>query len=137
MTGALGVVGAFIISPILLVWVVVGLVLAAGYGLEWSALLHSNWGFGVAWGAFPVLVGFWGQTEDLSLAVILVAAATTILTRAQRELSTPARRIRRTDDPLEVSGWTREELLSTWETALRMLSIAIPLLALGLLASHL
>jgi len=73
----------------------------------------------------------------LSLAVTLVAAATTILTRAQRELSTPARRIRRTDDPLEVSGWTREELLSTWETALRMLSIAIPLLALGLLAGHL
>ncbi|MDP9495328.1 MAG: hypothetical protein M3P87_08815 [Actinomycetota bacterium] len=135
--GALGVVGAFIISPVLLVWVVVGLVLAAGYGLEWSALLHSNWGFGVAWGAFPVLVGFWAQTEALSLAVILMAAATTVLSRAQRELSTPARRIRRTDDPIEVSGWSREELLSTWETALRLLSVAIPLLALGLLAGHL
>ena len=135
--GALGVAGAFIISPLLLVWVVVGLALAAGYGLEWSPLLHSNWGFGVAWGAFPVLVGYWAQSETLSLGVILIAAATTVLSRAQRELSTPARRIRRTDDPVEVSGWTREELLSTWERALRLLSVAMPLLALGLLAGHL
>ena len=97
--GAMGVAGAFIISPWLLVWVAIGLVMAAGYGLEWSPLLHSDWGFGVAWGAFPVLVGYWAQTESLSIAVILVAAATTVLSRAQRELSTPARRIRRTDDP--------------------------------------
>lgn len=134
--GAIGIAGAFVISPLLLVWVAIGLVLAAGYGLEWSPLLHSNWGFGVAWGAFPVLVGFWAQTETLSLAVVLVAAATTVLSRAQRELSTPARRIRRTGDPVEVSGWTREQLLSTWEKALRLLSIAMPLLALGLLAGH-
>lgn len=134
--GVVGVVGAFVISPMLLVWVVVGVVLAAGYGLEWSPILHSDWGFSVAWGAFPVLVGYWAQAETLTIAVILVASAATILSRVQRELSTPARRIRRTDDPIEVSGWTRDELLSTWERALRMMSVAMPLLALGLLARH-
>jgi hypothetical protein len=69
--------------------------------------------------------------------VISIAAAATVLSRVQRGLSTPARRIRRTDDPVEVSGWTREQLLSTWEGALRLMSLAMPLLALGLLATHL
>ncbi|MEX1125049.1 MAG: hypothetical protein WEE53_05235 [Acidimicrobiia bacterium] len=133
----IGIAGAFVISPVLLVWVVIGLLLAAGYALEWSPVLHSNWGFSVAWGAFPVLVGYWAQTETLSLAVILVASATTVVSRVQRELSTPARRIRRTDAMIEVSGWTRDELLSTWEEALRLLSVAMPLLALGLLVGHL
>jgi hypothetical protein len=90
----------------------------------------------VAWGAFPLLVGFWAQTEALSLSVILVASVTTVLSRVQRELSTPARRIRRTDDPIQVSGWTRDELLLTWERALRLMSLAMPLLALALLAAH-
>lgn len=135
--GAVGVVGAFVISPMLLAWVVVGVALAAGYGLEWSPVLHSDWGFCVAWGAFPVLVGYWAQTETLSLAVVLVASGATVVSRVQRELSTPARRIRRTDEQIEVSGWTRDELLSTWERALRLLSVAMPLLALGLLAGHL
>jgi hypothetical protein len=134
---AVGIAGAFIVSPLLLVWVVAGLVLAAGYGLEWSALLHSEWGFAVAWGAFPVLVGYWAQSESVSIAALLVAAAATVFSRAQRQLSTPARRIRRSDEPIEVEGWTRDELLSTWERALLLLSVAMPLLALGLLAGHL
>ena len=134
---AVGIAGAFIISPLLLVWVVVGVVLAAGYGLDWSSLLHSEWGFAVAWGAFPVLVGYWAQSESVSIAARLVAAAATVFSRAQRQLSTPARRIRRADDPIEVEGWTRDELLSTWEKALLLLSVAMPLLALGLLAGHL
>ncbi len=134
---ALGVIGAIVISPVLLVWVAIGVVLAAGYGLEWSPILHSDWGFSVAWGAFPVLVGYWAQTESLSVAVVLIASTTTVLSRTQRVLSTPARRIRRTDDPVEVSGWTRDQLLSTWEQALRLMSLAMPLLALGLLTGHL
>jgi hypothetical protein len=133
----IGIAGAFVISPMLLVWVVVGSGLAAGYALEWSRVFHSDWGFSVAWGAFPVLVGYWAQTETISVAAILVASAATVLSRVQRELSTPARRLRRTDDPIEVSGWTREDLLATWERALRLMSVAMPLLALGLLASHL
>ncbi|MEX2653180.1 MAG: hypothetical protein WD473_12165 [Acidimicrobiia bacterium] len=134
--GLLGVLGAFVISPVLLVWVAIGLWLVAGYALEWSPIIHSDWGFSVAWGAFPLLVGFWAQTQALSLSVILVASVTTVLSRVQRELSTPARRIRRTDDPIQVSGWTRDELLSTWERALRLMSLAMPLLALALLAAH-
>jgi hypothetical protein len=84
-----------------------------------------------------VLVGSWAQSESVSIAALLVAAAATVFSRAQRQLSTPARRIRRSDEPIEVEGWTRDELLSTWERALLLLSVAMPLLALGLLAGHL
>jgi hypothetical protein len=66
-----------------------------------------------------------------------MAAAATVLSRAQRELSTPARRLRRTDSPAEVTGWDRGELLATWERPLRLLSLAVPLLAASLLATHL
>jgi hypothetical protein len=133
----LGVVGAFVVDPLILAWTAVGVFLAAGYSLELSSLLHSNWGFALAWGAFPALVGYWSQTLSLSWGAVFMAAAATVLSRAQRELSTPARRLRRTDSPAEVTGWDRGELLATWERPLRLLSLAVPLLAASLLATHL
>ena len=134
---ALGVVGAFVVDPLVLVWAGVGVLLAAGYALEWSPILHSNWGFAVAWGGFPVLVGYWSQTLNLSWGAVLMAATATMLSRVQRELSTPARRLRRTDAPVEVTGWERADLLGTWERPLRLLSFTVPLLAISLLATHL
>jgi hypothetical protein len=134
---ALGVVGAFVVDPLVLAWAAIGVFLAAGYALEWSSLLHSDWGFAVAWGAFPVLVGYWSQTLTLSWSALLMAVAATLLSRVQRELSTPARRLRRTDPVAEVSGWDRAELLATWERPLRLLSLTVPVLAAALLATHL
>jgi hypothetical protein len=140
--GALiAVAAAFVISPIALLWGVAGVLLAAGYALEWSPLIDSTIGFGLAWGAFPVLVGYWGQTEGVSLAALSVAAAACLLSMTQRVLSTPARHVRReTDAPVAVIGgatWERAELLATWERPLRLLVGAHVLLALGLLVSHL
>ena len=45
--------GAFLISPWILGWAVLGLGLAAGYTLESHRVLHSSWGFSIAWGPFP------------------------------------------------------------------------------------
>jgi hypothetical protein len=104
-------------------------------------LLHSTVGFGLAWGAFPVLAGYWGQTEGVSLAALVVAAAASAFSMAQRLLSTPARHVRR--DTLAAvaviggSDWERGELLATWERPLRLLVVAHVSLALGLLVSHL
>jgi hypothetical protein len=137
----LAVVAAAVISPISLLWGAAGVLLAAGYALEWSALVHSTVGFGLAWGAFPVLVGYWAQTEEVSLAALAVAAAASVLSMTQRTLSTPARRLRRETDTavglIEASNLERTELLATWERPLRLLVVAHLLLALGLLASHL
>ncbi len=133
---ALGVAGAYVIGPALLIWVTIGVVLATGYALEWSPLIHSDWGFAVSWGAFPVLVGYWSQTEALSWAAVLMAAVATMLSKVQRELSTPARHMRRTGSSSQ-PDWEPAELLGTWERPLRLLSITVPLLAVALLALHL
>lgn len=140
--GALvAVAAAFVISPLALLWGAAGVVLAAGYAIEWSPLIHSTVGFGLAWGAFPVLVGYWAQTEGVSPAALAMAAAATALSMAQRVLSTPARHVRRNTDAAGAviggSNWERAELLATWERPLRLLVVAHVLLALGLLLPHL
>jgi len=138
--GALAVAAAFVISPLAVVWGAAGVLLAAAYSLEWSGWVHSTAGFGIAWGAFPVLVGYWAQTESLSLVVIVVAAAATVLSMAQRALSTPARHIRRsvTSASAEIgeARWDRSTLLATWERPLQLLALAHVLLAIGLLLTH-
>jgi hypothetical protein len=133
-------VGAVVVSPWTLAWGLAGVLLAVGYALEWP-LLHTDLGFGLAWGAFPVIVGYWAQTQTLSWSLAIVALAATLLSLAQRALSTPARFVRRRTSHA-VTGfdgdrqWDRAELLATWERPLRLLAWTITTLAIGLLAAH-
>jgi hypothetical protein len=138
---AVALVGAFVVSPLVLVWAIVGIFLAVGYALEWP-FLHSDLGFGLAWGAFPLLVGYWAQTETLSLPVVVMAVMACLLSLAQRSLSTPARFVRRrTAESVTVfdgdRSWNRTELLQTWEKPLRLLTWTTITLAIGLLLTHL
>ena len=138
--GAMAAIASFVISPVALIWGGAGVALAAGYALEWPKWVHSAVGFGLAWGAFPVLVGYWGQAGSPSLAVITVAAAASVLSMVQRALSTPAREVRREADTASASIgehiWDRAQLLATWERPLKLLIVAHVLLASGLLISH-
>jgi hypothetical protein len=139
------ILGALVVSPWTLVWAAAGVVLVLAYALEWDRRVHSDLGFALAWGAFPVLVGYWAQTEDLSIAALLVANAATLLSLAQRALSTPARHTRRRALGAEVrlaryegdEVWSREQLLATWEGPLKLLAATTVVLALGLLLARL
>ena len=139
--GVLAIAASLVISPVALAWGAGGVLLAAAYALEWSRWVHSTVGFAVAWGAFPVLVGYWAQTESLSLAVAVVASAATAFSWSQRALSTPARHVRRivTDATAKIgeARWDRSTLLTTWERPLQLLALAHVLLAIGLLFTHL
>lgn len=139
-SGVVAALGAVVISPWVLAWAAGGILLAAGYALEWSRLLHSDVGFAVAWGSFPVLVGYWAQAETLSWGAALAAGAAAFLSMAQRRLSTPARFVRRETHHARAvfddgERWDRSALLSTWELPMRALVWAMPLLALALLVS--
>lgn len=143
MVAAMGlaVVGAVVVSPWIPAWGAMGVALAVGYALEWPRFLHTSIGFGLAWGAFPVLVGYWVQTETFSLAALVAATAATLLSLAQRALSTPARYVRRHTEVAEASfdgeqSWDKPELLRTWELPLRLLAATSVALAVGLLLSH-
>jgi hypothetical protein len=138
---AIALVGAVVLSPLVLAWAIVGIFLAVGYALEWP-FVHSDLGFGLAWGAFPLLVGYWGQTETLTLPVIVMAAMACLLSLAQRSLSTPARFVRRrTRESVTVfdgdRSWDRKELLQSWEKPLRLLTWTTITLAIALLLTHL
>lgn len=142
---ALAVAGAILISPWVLAWAAAGLALAVGYSLERPDWLHTDWGFALAWGGFPVLVGYWAQTGTFSMPAVLLAGFATLVSATQRALSTPARYVRRRTEGASASfepeadheGWDRGRILDTWERPLRLLGWSMPLLALALLARHL
>ena len=147
MAGALivAVVGASVLSPWVLAWAVAGVFLAAGYALEWPAPLHTTLGFALAWGGFPVLVGYWAQALTVSIGAVFVAAAATLISMAQRTLSTPARHVRRNARQTELilsrdsfgeqseERWDEATILATWERPLRLLAWSMVALATGLL----
>jgi hypothetical protein len=134
-------------GPVLIGCIVAGVVFVLGYNLElFGARLHTDLGFAVCWGGFPVAVGFLAQRPGLlhatSLAAAAAVAAAITLSLAQRRLSTPARLIRRRVAELTVTAtrpdgsrttWGRDTLLAPLEGALRALSVAVPLLAIALL----
>lgn len=138
---AVAIAGAFVISPWLLLVAMLAILMAAGYALEWHPYLHSEVGFSLSWGGFPVLVGYWAQTERLAWPALAVAAAAVLLGMAQRSLSTPARFVRRSTSDAEAcfttlagtERWTRRRLLATWERPLRLLAWSMVVLAVGLL----
>jgi hypothetical protein len=138
-------VGALLLSPMVWVWSAVGTVLAVGYALERPRWLHTTPGFSLAWGGFPVLVGYWAQALTLSLGAVGLALAATLLSAAQRTLSTPARYVRRkllraelhATGEMATEVWEEDRVLATWELPLRLLAWAMVALAVGLTLSRL
>jgi hypothetical protein len=141
---AVALIGALELSPWVLAWAVIGVVLAAGYALERPQALHTTFGFALAWGGFPVLVGYWAQARTITIGAVAVAGAATLISMAQRTLSTPARYLRRNTDKAEMilfrddhdERWNDERILATWERPLRLLAWAMVTLAVGLLAAR-
>lgn len=139
---AIGIVGAVTISATLLAFVVVGAFLALAYNLELlGGRLHTDWTFALAWGGFPALTGFWVCALRFEAPGLLVAAACTVISLAQRRLSTPVRELRRrtvaVSGEQELAGGTAIELTAArlaapLEGALRALWFGLVLLATGL-----
>jgi hypothetical protein len=143
---ALGIDGMIEVSPWIGVFIVVGAFLVLAYNLElFDGALHSDLWFALAWGAFPVLTAFFAQTAELGVAAIVAATACATLSAAQRTLSTPARALRRRvatvrGEIVDESGRRQpidaDTLRAAPEAALRLLSIAVPLLAAALLVTQ-
>ena len=143
----LGVAGISRVGSFLIVFIVVGIVLAVGYNLEVvGGRLHTDAVFALSWGAFPVLTGYYAQHERLSVPSGLAAVFAYFLSRAQRHLSSSARNLRRRTSSVtgtirRVDGTTtaidRGTLLAPLERALRALTWATIALAATLAAARL
>ena len=121
--------------------------LVVAYNLELlGGLIHSDLWFALAWGAFPVLTASFAQTARVEPEAVALACACAAISAAQRVLSTPVRRLRRRVAAVEgtitlhdgdVEAIDTGTLRSAPERALRWMSLAMPLLALGLLLPRL
>jgi hypothetical protein len=143
----LGVVVALAELPWLLLFIAAGAFLVSAYNLELAGgRFHGDWWFAASWGGFPVLVGAFAQQERVSAAAVLAALGATLMSLAQRRLSTFVRTLRRNVDAIatevtyndgRATTMERTELIAPAEAALRLLTGTAVLLALALLASHL
>lgn len=143
----IGVLGAVEVSWWLLAFVAFGAFIVVAYNLElFAGRFHTDAWFAVSWGAFPALTAAFAQTGTLTLGAVGVSLACLFLSVAQRRLSTPVRRLRRDvawvegrivrSDGTEVPIDERT-LRSAPEAALRVLWIALALLAAGMVAARL
>jgi hypothetical protein len=124
---AIGIAAASMWGWWLLAFIVVGAVLVPAYNLELA--LHNDFGFALAWGAFPALTGYFVEAQTIRIEAVAVAAYAFTLSLAQRALSTPVRRARR-----EHATTAGTEPL---ERALRLLTWASVALAVALVAARL
>lgn len=144
---ALGVDGVVEVSPWIVAFIAVGAFLVVAYNLEiFGGAFHSDSWFALAWGGFPALTSAFVQQGRVTLEAVLVALACAGVSAAQRALSTPVRRLRRhavrVEGVVVLDDGRRESvdatsLRSAPEAALRILSFALPVLAVGLVISRL
>jgi hypothetical protein len=127
--------------------VAVGAALVPAYNLElFGGRIHTDLGFALAWGAFPLVTAYVAQTGGLRAETVLAAGWATLLSLAQRRLSHTARRLRRETAVVEgrlvlgdgsTEPLTREALLAAPEAALRLLAASTVALAAALVALRL
>ena len=127
--------------------VAIGVALVPAYNLELlGGRVHTDLGFALSWGAFPTLTAYVAQTGAVRAEAALAATWATLLSLAQRRLSTQARYVRR--DVVEVDGaivhrdrgrepLARGHLVDAPESALRLLAAATVVLAAALVAFRL
>lgn len=144
---AFGVHGALASTAWIWLLIPVGGFLVVAYDLElFGGWFHSDLCFALAWGGFPVVTAYMAQTGTLRAEAVLAAAGCSIVSAAQRALSAPVRRLRRhatavagtiTFDDGATQPLDAASLRSAPELALRLLCVAIPLLAAALVVLRL
>jgi hypothetical protein len=143
----IGIAGAVAFNGWLLAFVAIGLALVPVYNLElFGGAIHNSVGFALAWGAFPLLTGYFACAGTITGTALLAAAYATLTSYVQRVLSTPVRHLRRR--VASVSGTmelrdgsrepvTRETLVAAPELSLKVLAAANVALAAALLVLRL
>jgi len=135
-----------------------GAFIVFAYNLElFRGFFHTNFWFGFAWGAFPVLTAYLAQTHTVSPVIVFVAAACLLYSMAQRVLSLQARFWRRKVDGIDgryylagdgpvvphTQGYgtghkiTRPAVIGPAEFGLKLMTWAVTLAAIGLVLAHL
>jgi len=119
----------------LLAWIAIveGFFLLA-YNLEWfQGRFHTDGWFALSWGALPVLAGHVLQTNSISFAALLVAAAAGALSLVEITASRPYKSLMRSAASGPASATERAQMQQL-QTILQFVSLGVILLGLGLVA---
>ena len=140
---AIGVVGVGMFGTLFLLFVALGAALVVLYAFEVPPV-HTDIGFALGWGGFPVVATAYAAGAHL-VPTILAALAATLLSLAQRRLSTRARSIRRRavalSGEIAYADGSREAvdaeaLIGAPEGALSLMWLAVFAVSLGALLAH-
>ncbi|ABA58690.1 hypothetical protein Noc_2230 [Nitrosococcus oceani ATCC 19707] len=101
------------------------------YNLEWfKGRFHTDGWFALSWGGLPVLAGYILQTNQISLAALVISAAMGCLSLVEIKASRPYKALKR------VPTMDREEKdlsqIHTLENILKSISLGVILLAAGM-----
>ena len=139
---AVGIAGAVLVDPWIGAFVAAGAFIVVAYNLELAGgRFHGDAWFALAWGAFPLVTGYFAATGRLDAVALAGALFAFGLSRAQRLLSTPVRDVRRRVIRVEGSLQRRdgssepvtpELLLRGKEAALQTLALSTMALAITL-----
>jgi hypothetical protein len=113
----------------LLVFIAFGAFVVVAYNLElFGGALHTPLWFAATWGAFPALTGYFASARTIKGEAVAVAAFAMVTSLAQQRLSADVRFARRrVGDAAQVH---------TAEAALKLLAVAMPVLAGALLLAR-
>jgi hypothetical protein len=144
---AIGVGGIVVVTPWLAPFVLAGALFLPAYNLELAGgRFHSDAWFAIGWGGFPALTGYFVNAEKITLTALLITAGCTVMSVAQRQLSSRARELRRRTRAVSgtrtlpdgsVEQITLNSLLRPLDDALAALSLATAITACALLAARL
>jgi hypothetical protein len=146
---AIGIAGTIFVSPTLAPLVLAGAFIAPAYNLEWlGGRFHTDFWLAASWAGLSSFTGWWVNSLGVhsvreAIAVATAVLACCFLVSAQRRLSTPVRELRRRTVALDgeqrladgtVKRLSRDGLSAPLDGALKALSVAVPLLAVALVA---
>lgn len=102
------------------------------YNLEWfKGRFHTDAWFAFSWGSLPVLAGYILQTNRISAAALLVAAAMGLLSLVEIRASRPYKELKRVSpEHDEIDG----KHMRQYESILKSLSLGIVMLAAGMVS---
>lgn len=144
---AIGLYGAVTVDPWIGAFVAAGAFIVVAYNLELlEGRFHSDLWFAFAWGAFPLLTGYFAVAGDLTWPALLGGVFALALSLAQRRLSAHVRDVRRR--VVRVAGTierrdgsaealTAEALIAAEEAALRALAACTVAIAAALVIMRL
>lgn len=130
-------------TPLILPFIATGIFLVLSYNLEWGPF-HHDLVFAFAWGAFPLLTSYFVQSGGLTVSCVIVATTAAAISLVQRTLSARVRYLRRKvvdahgylveTDGTEIA-FALDWLVRDYERVLKLLSVTMPAIAIGLLLS--